>query len=310
MSGEDYQPSSATKEKKKEERQYLDLINLILEKGVNRKDRTGTGTRSIFCPPVMRFSLKENRVPLITTKRVPWKVVIKELLWFLRGETDAKILSDDNVHIWDGNTSRDFLDKRGLTAYREGLIGPGYGHQWRHFGGEWDETKTPNSNGGIDQITEVIHLLKTDPFSRRLVVSAWNPTETEKMALPPCHNYFEFYVTPAKERNSLSLHYHMRSNDVFLGAPFNIFSYAVLLRIIAAKVNMCSNELVVTLGDAHLYANHIEQAKRQLLRDPLDFPTMEMSSDVTDLPFEKISVEHFSIANYSPHAAIVAHMAV
>ena len=295
----------------KEEDQYLDLLRNIMDNGVEREDRTGTGTRSLFVPPVMRFSLAGGRVPLITTKRVPWKTVIKELLWFLRGETDARILQDDNVHIWDGNTTREFLDKRGLHTYREGLIGPGYGHQWRHFGGKWDPDCTPNSTGGVDQIAEVISQLKTDPYSRRLVVTAWNPTETHRMALPPCHNYFEFYVTPAREgRDSLSLHYHMRSNDVFLGAPFNMFSYAVLLRIIAAKVNMEPHELVVSLGDAHLYVNHMASVKKQLSRDPFPFPTLEIADEMTDLNFSEINVTHFSLKDYEHHATILAHMAV
>lgn len=294
------------------EKQYLNLLQNILENGIDRSDRTNIGTKSLFCPPQLRFDLRDNIIPLLTTKRVPWKTVIIELLWFLRGETDAKILQKENVHIWDGNSSREFLDKRGLTHYPEGVLGPTYGSMWRHFGSQYDPTKSIQI-GGYDQIDKIINILRTDPFSRRLVVTAWNPLDLDKIALPPCHLYFEFYVTPKTENESfhkLSLHFHQRSADMFLGEPFNIFSYAVLLRIIALKVNMLPYELVATLGDAHIYKNHINQALVQIEREPFPFPTLHISEDIINLDFDDINLKHFIVNDYKYHPTIKADMAV
>ena len=289
-----------------EEQQYLNLLQSICQNGVSRPDRTGVGTRSIFCPQQLRFNLSNGVVPLLTTKRVPWKTVIRELLWFLRGDTDAKILQKEKVKIWDGNSTREFLDKRGLTNYPEGVLGPVYGHQWRHFGAEYDPLKE-KQEGGYDQIAAIIDMLQNDPYSRRLVVSAWNPPDLDKSALPPCHNYFEFYVVDGKR---LSLHFHMRGTDTFLGNPFNIFSYAVLLHIIAKKVDMEPFELICTIGDAHVYNNHLEQAEIQWNREPYAFPTLTVSDEISKISIEEITIDHFQIHNYTCHPTIKAPMAI
>jgi len=289
-----------------EELQYLDLINTIAQKGVQREDRTKIGTYSLFCPNPLRFSLENDKMPLLTTKQMPWKTVIKELLWFLRGETNAKILQQQGVKIWDGNSSREFLDARGLSNYPDGELGPIYGFNFRHFGAHY-EPSNKEHKGGVDQIAYLIDTLKTDPFSRRLVLSAWNPCDLAKCALPPCHMFFELYVTPEK---SLSLHFHMRSSDVFLGLPFNIFSYAVLLRILACKTGMQAKEVIVTFGDAHIYKNHIDQVKLQLERKPFDFPTMQMSKDVETLDFHQIDIKHFKLIDYKSYETLKAPMAV
>lgn len=289
-----------------EEKEYLDLIQTVLEKGEERKDRTNVGTKSLFCPKQLRFDVTDGKVPLLTTKRVPWKTVIVELLWFLAGKTDAKLLQEQKVRIWDGNSTREFLDKRGLHDYPEGVLGPVYGHQWRHFGAKYDPN-LQDQQGGFDQIEYVIDLLKRDPFSRRIIVSAWNPPDLEKSALPPCHNYFQFYVS---NDNFLSIHFHMRSVDTFLGLPFNIFSYTVLLYIIAKKVDMKPKEVVATFGDTHLYLNHVEQAKTQLEREPYAFPTIKVDDVVRDLDFSQLKVEHFTVTDYKCHPTIKAPMAV
>jgi thymidylate synthase len=298
----------------REEQAYLDLLKNILDNGVERPDRTKIGTYSLFCPDYLRFNVSEC-IPLLTTKKMPWKTVIRELLWFLRGDTDAKNLQKEGVHIWDGNSSREFLDKSGLENYPEGVLGPIYSHQWRRFGAPYN-AKFPagkQNEEGFDQIEYIVEKLKSDPFCRRLVVSAWNPADLDKMALPPCHLLFEFYVTPPRvegDRNKLSLRFMMRSCDVFLGLPFNIFSYAVLLRIIAMKVYMDPFELIVTLGDAHLYKNHKEQAGTQMSREPFPFPKLAISDHVATCDWNDIKIEDFSIEGYTSHPSIKADMAV
>lgn len=299
---------------KTDEHVYLNLCNNILENGLSREDRTGVGTISSFGNQ-LHFDISEN-IPLLTTKRVPWKHCIEELLWFLRGDTDAKILQRKNVKIWDGNTSRQFLDDHNLNHYPEGVLGPGYGWQWRFFGANYSQAFSDTSKidvnkiGGFDQINYVLEELKNNPFSRRIMVSAWNPSQMDQMALPPCHYSFQFYVEEENNERYLSCHFIMRSNDVFLGLPFNILSYAVLTYIIALKVDMKPKKLVYSVSDTHIYKTHIQQIQDQSSRHPRPLPKLELNPDIKNKDFKDITIDDFDIIGYYPHPMIKAPMAV
>lgn len=297
-----------------DEVKYLQLLQKILDNGEERDDRTGTGTLSIFAEQI-RFDISKS-VPLLTTKKMGWKTIIEELLWFLRGDTNANHLKEKGIGIWDGNTSRAFLDSRGLTDYPEGDIGAGYGFQWRHFGAEY---KTCNfdynssiSNRGFDQIQYILNELRTNPTSRRIYMSAWNPAALDKMALPPCHVSVQFYVNIDKDSGEkhLSCHMYQRSVDMFLGFPFNIFSYTVLTYILAKKTGMKPKELIISTGDTHIYRDHIEQVKTQLLRKPHQFPALYLNDSIIDKDFTDITIDDFQLANYVFHPPIKAPMAV
>ncbi len=263
-------------------KQYLDLMRHIREHGVARDDRTGTGTLSVFGHQ-MRFDLTEG-FPLVTTKKVFLKGIIHELLWFVAGSTNVQYLQDHGVHIWD-----DWADD-------QGDLGPVYGSQWRSW---------PAPDGStIDQIGKVIEQIKTNPNSRRLIVSAWNVAEVENMALPPCHMLFQFYVANGR----LSCQLYQRSADVFLGVPFNIASYALLTMMIAQVTGLKPGEFIHTLGDAHLYVNHLEQADEQLARTPYPLPQMQLNPTVHDILDFKY--EDFKLLNYKSHPAIKAPIAV
>jgi thymidylate synthase len=263
-------------------KQYLDLMRYVREHGVQKGDRTGTGTLSIFGHQ-MRFDLAAG-YPLVTTKRVFIKSIIHELLWFLAGSTNVRYLQDRGVHIWDE------------WADEDGELGPVYGSQWRSW---------PAPDGStIDQIERVVHDIRTNPDSRRLIVSAWNVAEVDHMALPPCHTLFQFYV--ANDRLSCQL--YQRSADIFLGVPFNIASYALLTLMIAQVTGLRPGEFIHTLGDAHLYLNHLEQADEQLRRAPLPLPTMEINPRVADI--SGFRFEDFTLRNYRCHAVIKAPIAV
>ena len=290
------------------DRQYKELLETIIRFGVEKKDRTGTGTKSIFGYTI-RHNMQKG-FPAITTKKLAWKQVVSELLWFLRGDTNIEFLHQNNNHIWDGD-----YNKSGRT---DGELGPIYGHQWRNWGG-WKEVKftgekdengylipTYINHSGIDQIQNLINELKTNPDSRRLIVNAWNVGDLEKMTLPPCHYGFQCYVRDGKY---LSLMWNQRSVDTFLGLPFNIASYGLLLEIIAKEVNMIPDELIGNLGDVHLYMNHLEQAKEQISRTPYDLPTLKIENEVKwkigdCLP--TYSVEHLILQNYQSHPTIKA----
>ncbi len=263
--------------------QYHDLLKLILDHGTEKSDRTGTGTYSVFGHQ-MRFDL-EKGFPLVTTKKVHLKSIIYELLWFLRGDTNVKWLQENKVSIWD-----EWADKE------TGDLGPVYGAQWRSW-------KTPDGRT-IDQITEVINQIKTNPDSRRLMVVAFNPGEIEKMALPPCHAFFQFYIAGGR----LSCQLYQRSGDVFLGVPFNIASYALLTMMVAQVCGLRAGEFIHTLGDAHLYKNHIEQTKLQLSRDHKTLPVMKINPDVKSI-FD-FKYEDFTLEGYDPHPPIKAIVAV
>ena len=263
-------------------RQYLDLMNYVRETGTKKPDRTGTGTLSVFGYQ-MRFNLEEG-FPLITTKKVHLKSIIYELLWFLKGSTNIDYLKEHGVSIWD-----EWADERGE-------LGPVYGAQWRSW-----PTQDGNS---IDQISDVITRIKSDPDSRRLIVSAWNVSQIEKMALPPCHALFQFYV--AKGRLSCQL--YQRSADIFLGVPFNIASYALLILMIAKATGLKAGDFVHTLGDAHLYLSHLNQVDEQLKRKPFALPKMNIKNEITDIL--KFEYEDFSLEDYESHPHISAPIAV
>jgi thymidylate synthase len=263
-------------------KQYLDLMQHILDNGVKKEDRTGTGTLSVFGYQ-MRFNLAEG-FPLVTTKKVHLKSIIHELLWFLKGETNIAYLKENGVSIWDE------------WADENGNLGPVYGSQWRSW-------PTPDGRH-IDQITQVVNQLKNNPDSRRIIVSAWNVAEIEHMKLPPCHAFYQFYVAEGK----LSCQLYQRSADVFLGVPFNIASYALLVLMMAQVTGLEPGEFIWTGGDTHLYTNHLEQAKLQLTREPRQLPTMVINPDVKDI-FD-FKFEDFELVNYNPHPGIKAPVAV
>jgi len=262
--------------------QYLNLLNHVMNHGDKKNDRTGTGTLSIFGYQ-MRFDLSE-KFPLLTTKKVHLKSVIYELLWFLKGSTNIKYLQENGVSIWDE------------WADEHGDLGPVYGSQWRSW--------RTHDNRSIDQIDKLITDLKTNPDSRRLIVSAWNVAEIENMKLPPCHCFFQFYVA----NNKLSCQLYQRSADIFLGVPFNIASYALLTLMIAQVVNLKPGEFVHTLGDAHIYSNHFDQVNEQLEREPKELPTMHINSNVKNI-FD-FKFEDFKLSDYDPYPLIKAPVAI
>ena len=290
----------------KEEEQYLNLIREILDRGTWEEGRNGK-TKSIFGAS-MRFSLANGQIPILTTKKTAWKTCLKELLWFVRGETDNKLLQEQGVHIWDGNTTREFLDSRGLNHYREGLIGPGYGFQWRHFGGDYDSSAAGVKEGGIkgvDQLQQIIDALK-DPAqrtSRRLIMSAWNPCQLDEMALPPCHILCQFNV---HDGNKLSCMMLQRSCDFFLGIPFNIASYSLLTHLIAKHCGLEAYEFVHFMGNCHLYDNAVDAAELQIQRKPYPFPTLSIKQVRENI--NDYQVDDFEINNYQSHEAIKVAM--
>lgn len=277
---------------------YLDLLQRILSDGVDRDDRTGTGTRSVFGHQ-MRFNLAEG-FPLLTTKKVHLRSIIHELLWFLRGETHVASLQAAGVTIWDEWATTEQTARFGREP---GDLGPIYGHQWRNFGASYDENGNPRRDG-VDQIAQLIAQIRTNPNSRRLLVTGWNPLEADKVALPPCHTLFQFYVANGK----LSCQLYQRSGDVFLGVPFNIASYSLLTMMIARLTDLEPGDFVHTLGDAHLYHNHFEQAQLQLSRDPRPLPEMRILR--TPESIDGFRFEDFELVGYDPHPPIKAPVAV
>lgn len=263
-------------------KQYLDLCRRVLTEGVRKEDRTGTGTISIFGHQ-MRFPM-EDGFPLLTTKKLHLKSIIYELLWFLRGDTNVRYLQENGVRIWNE------------WADENGELGPVYGHQWRSW---------PDYNGGtIDQIAQVQEMIRKNPDSRRLIVSAWNVAEVNKMALPPCHSLFQFYVADGK----LSLQLYQRSADIFLGVPFNIASYALLLQMMAQVTGLQAGDFVHSFGDAHIYLNHVEQVKMQLEREPRPLPQMTINPKVKDI--FSFRYEDFCLTGYDPHPHIAGKVSV
>lgn len=278
--------------------QYLDLLKLVLEHGGKKSDRTGTGTVSVFGHQ-MRFDLSKG-FPIVTTKRVHFRSVAIELLWFLRGDTNVQYLQDNKVTIWDEWATSEQTARFGRPA---GELGPVYGHQWRNFGATQAADGSYN-NDGFDQLKWLVNEIKTNPNSRRLIVSGWNPREANEVALPPCHTLFQFFVQDGK----LSCQLYQRSADIFLGVPFNIASYALLTHMIAQVCNLQVGDFVWTGGDCHLYSNHFEQAELQLSRDPLPLPQLKLNPAVTDL-FD-FSFDDIELVGYQHHPAIKAPVSV
>ncbi len=289
-----------------EEQQYLNTIADILKTGTKKQDRTGTGTISKF-GHLMRFSLRDGRFPLLTTKRVPFRAVAEELFWMLRGSTDAKELSAKKVTIWDANGSRAALDKLGFRDREEGDLGPVYGHQWRFFGSKYTTCKADYKGQGVDQIAEVIRLIKTDPNSRRIFLSSWNPVDLTEMALPPCHVSVQFTVRDGFLNSML----YQRSCDMGLGIPFNIASYSLLTILVADFCGLNAGEFVHTLGDYHVYLDHVEPLTEQLTRIPRTFPTLSLKQrssprkDICQYSFEDLILE-----GYDPHPPLKMPMSV
>lgn len=278
-------------DKHHEELKYFDLFEKILSEGKPRENRTGINTLSIFGAQ-MRFDISKT-IPLMTSKKVSFKNIVEELLWFCRGDTDANILKNKGVNIWNGNSSREFLDSRGLTDYPEGECGPIYGHQWRNF-------------NGIDQLKNIENLIKTQPNSRRIVLSAWNPSDLSKMALEPCHILVQFYVNEGR----LDCMFTMRSNDSSLAATYGICSYSVLTYILAMKCGLTPGEIVYSVGDCHIYETHIEATREQMTRDIRPFPALRIDNSVITKDWSEILYTDFKLVGYFPNKPIKMSMVV
>ncbi|XP_060085352.1 thymidylate synthase-like [Ylistrum balloti] len=288
--------------KRHDEKHYLDAIQQILDYGTRKTNRTGIDTLSIFGMQ-MRYNLRED-FPLLTTKRVFWRGVAEELIWFIQGCTNANKLKEKKIHIWDEHGSKKFLSKLGLGHREEGDLGPVYGFQWRHFGAEYKDMHTDYTDQGVDQLKDVIYKIKNQPDDRRIIMSAWNPPDLPKMALPPCHAFVQFFVV----NGELSCQLYQRSADMGLGVPFNIASYALLTYMIAHVTNLKPGDFVHTLGDAHVYVNHIDPLKEQLAREPKPFPKLVIKRQVEDI--DDFKFEDFEIVGYQPHPKIEMKMAV
>ncbi|RYP01724.1 hypothetical protein DL764_006117 [Monosporascus ibericus] len=343
------QNGTSSTQKRHEEYQYLDLVQEILDDGEHRPDRTGTGTYSIFAPRPLKFSLSDAAtgapiLPLLTTKRVFLKAVVAELLWFVGGNTSSLALSEAGVKIWDGNGSRAFLDSVGLSHREEGDLGPVYGFQWRHFGAEYVNHRADYAGQGVDQLAEVVRKLRHTPYDRRIILTAWNPADLDKMALPPCHMFAQFYVSyPRRPRSSLGSgrdgdgtgreegqednkeeekgqerpkgHLHcqlyQRSCDMGLGVPFNIASYALLTHMLAHACDLVPGSLTHVMGDAHIYCDHVDSLRVQLGREPRAFPALEVvNRERGNGVVDGWSVEDFVVKGYDPHKSIPMKMSV
>ena len=289
-----------------QEKQYLKLIKEILDNGFLEQGRNGK-TKSIFGGS-MRFSLKNGKIPILTTKKVSWKTCLKELLWFIRGEVDNKILQSQNVHIWDGNSSKDFMESVGLGHYPEGILGPIYGYQWRHFNAPYDVASgnvLDEKQNGIDQLQFIIDQLKNPATrnSRRLIMTAWNPCQLNDMALPPCHVMCQFNV---HDGNKLSCALYQRSVDVPLGSPFNIAGYTFLTHLLAKHCDLEPYEFVYFMGNCHIYEQHLESIKQQLEREPFEFPTLEIVNKRENI--NDYIVDDFQMIGYKSHEVIQMKM--
>ena len=287
----------------KEEMQYIGLIKDILTKGSLEHSRNGN-TLSVF-GAAMHFLLEDNKIPILTSKKVAWRTCLKELLWFIGGKTDNALLQSQNVHIWDGNASRNFLDSRGLINREENDLGPIYGHQWRHFNARYSDCRADYNGQGIDQLQNIIDALR-DPqqrTSRRLVMTAWNPCQLDEMAIPPCHVICQFNVSNG---NKLSCALFQRSADVGLGMPFNIASYSFLTHILARHCGLVASEFIYTLGNCHIYEDHIPHIKEQLSRSTYAFPTIEILNVYENINDYKMN--DFQIHNYNCGESIFMRM--
>ena len=285
-----------------EENQYINLINDIINDGDLSNGRNGN-TYSIF-GTIMQFSLENGKIPFLTTKKLAWKTCLKELLFFIRGDTNNNILNKENVHIWDGNSDPEYLKTRNLN-YTNGELGPIYGFQWRHFNAEYKDCNTDYKNCGIDQLSYIIEQLKNKETrnSRRLILTAWNPCQLNEMALPPCHILCQFNV---KDDNKLSCHLYQRSGDVGLGVPFNIASYSMFTYIIAKHCDLIPHEFTYSLGNAHIYDDHISELKTLLNRKPYEFPRFSVINKHSDI--NNYTLDDFLLENYNFHDSIKLNM--
>ena len=286
-----------------DENQYLKLVSDVLTEGVMEDGRNGK-VLTVF-GSAMHFTLKDNTIPLLTTKKLAWKTCLRELLWFIRGQTSNEILKKQNVHIWDGNASREFLDSRGLTNLKENDLGPIYGHQWRHFNAKYSDCNTDYTGQGFDQLDYIIKCLKDtkERNSRRLVMSAWNPCQLDEMALPPCHILCQFNVT---DGNKLSCSLYQRSCDLGLGVGFNIASYSFLTHLIAHHCNLEVLDFYYYLGNCHIYEQHIEPLREQIIREPYKFPKIVIKNKYEDII--SYNVDDFEILDYEFHPLIKMEM--
>ena len=286
-----------------EEYQYLNLLSDLMKHGTLEQGRNGNVQTAIGA--AMHFSLDKGRIPILTTKKTAWKTCLKELLWFIQGKMDNAILNKQNVHIWDGNSTSEFIKSRGLALYRDGDLGPLYGFQWRYWNAPYKGCDVDYTGQGIDQLQQAIDILK-DPEqrnSRRIIVSAWNPEQVDAGVLPSCHNFFQFSVT---QGNKLSCTLTARSQDVFLGEPFNIASYSFLVHLIAKHCDLEPYEFILYAGNCHIYDDHFEQVKEQINRKPFDFPTIEIVNKRDNI--NDYSIEDFKLDNYQHHPAIKGAM--
>ena len=290
-----------------QESQYLSLIKNIIDNGVKEVGRNGTTYSEIG--GMMKFSLKDNTIPLMTTKKLAWRVCLKELLWFVRGDTSNEILQKENVGIWNGNATREFLDSRGLNNLRENDLGPVYGHQWRFWNAKYENSETNYNGKGIDQLQNIIdeinYCKEYKVTSRRMIMSAWNPEQLDEMALPPCHVLSQYHIT---EGNKLSCSLYQRSGDMGLGIPFNIASYSFLTHLLAKHCNLEAGDFIHFIGNMHIYDDHIEALKEQIDREPYDFPKLEILSkkdNINDYKFED-----FKVKDYKFHKQLKMEMRV
>ena len=291
------------REENGDEAQYTQLIKDILANGSIEKGRNGI--TKVLVGNIMYFDLTENKLPLLTTKKVAWKSCLKELLWFIRGQTDNGILQQQNVKIWNANASRDFLESRNLSHYKDNDLGPIYGFQWRHFNAEYSDCDSDYTNKGVDQLEYVIQQLKNPETrsSRRLLISAWNPCQLDEMVLPPCHVLMQFNVT---EGNKLSCSLYQRSGDVGLGVPFNIASYSFLTHLLAAHCGLEAKEFIYHLGNAHIYDDHFDSLAKQVQREPLEFPKVKINNTYEDI--NMYNFDDFIVEGYKSHETIKMEM--
>jgi thymidylate synthase len=292
------------------EQEYLNLVKECIDNGDYRTDRTKVGTYSLFGKQLM-FDLSGGILPLLTTKKIMVKSVLKELLWIMKGQTDANILNQNGVNIWTKNGSRQFLDSLGFTERDEGDLGPIYGFQWRHSGAEYLNSKTEYQGKGIDQLKEVVDTLINNPSDRRMIICSWNVPQLCQMALPPCHCLVQFYV---REKKYLDCQLYQRSADLGLGVPFNIASYAFLLHVLGSWCNLVPGKFIHTFGDVHVYSDHLESLKVQITREPYPFPTVEFVGKFTLENLKEVTMnewcDSFVIKNYKHHPTIKMKMAV
>ena len=290
-----------------QEIQYLNLIKNIINSGVKEVGRNGTTYSQIG--GMMRFSLKDNKIPIMTTKKLAWRVCLKELLWFIKGDTNNENLKKENVTIWNGNATREFLDSRGLTNLRENDLGPVYGHQWRFWNAKYNNCDDSYENKGIDQLQNIINEINicknTGENSRRLIMSAWNPEQLDEMALPPCHVLSQFHIT---EGNKLSCSLYQRSGDMGLGVPFNIASYGFLTHLLAKHCDLEPNEFIHFIGNMHIYDDHIDILNKQINKKPYDFPILEINEKKGNI--EDYKFNDFKVKNYKFHKQLKMNMRV